>query len=101
MRLATALLRKGGRGGLGMAAKLNTVGAITLKNLKKEGGADSVDVAASVAVKKVVGGTAVTLRLTEATLANVQSLNGALLTVSKALGESSCFCCADVLRIAL
>ena len=92
MRLATALLHKAGRGGLGMAAKLNTVGAITLKNLKKEGGADSVDVAASVAVKKVVGGTAVTLRLTEATLANVQSLNGALLTVSKALGESSCSC---------
>ena len=84
------LLRHSRPGGLGMAAKLNTVGAITLKNLQKEGGAEAVDVAASVALKKAVGRTAVTLRLTEATLANVQSLNGALLTLSTALGESAC-----------
>lgn len=82
-----------------MAAKLNTVGAITLKNLRKEGGADSVDVAASVAVKKAVGGTAVTLRLTEATLANVQSLNGALLTLSKALGKAACSACSPWLPL--
>ncbi|KAK9821589.1 hypothetical protein WJX81_002395 [Elliptochloris bilobata] len=70
-----------------MAAKLNTVGAVTLKTLRKEGGAESADLAASVALKKTVGDTAVTLRLTEATLANVKSLNGAVLMLSKALGS--------------
>ncbi len=70
-----------------MAAKLNTVGAVTLKNLRKEGGAEAVDLAASVALKKTLGDTAVTLRLTEATLADMRSFNGAMLTLTKALGE--------------
>lgn len=69
-----------------MAAKINTVGAITLKNLRREGGAESVDVAASMALKRTFGDTAVTLRLTEAAFTDLKSLNGALLTVSKAVG---------------
>ncbi len=69
-----------------MAAKLNTVGAVTLKNVRKEGGAEAVDLAASVALKKTLGDTAVTLRLTEATLADMKSFNGAMLTLTKALG---------------
>ena len=69
-----------------MAAKINTVGAITLKNLRREGGAESVDVAASMALKRTFGDTALTLRLTEAAFTDLKSLNGALLTVSKAVG---------------
>lgn len=66
---------------------MNTTGNVLLRNVGRDG-AEAVDTTASVAVKRKFGETTYSLRATESTIKNIRALNGALVQMSKPLGEN-------------
>lgn len=77
-RVGTAVCR--------MALRVNTTGNVLLRNVGRDG-PEGVDTTASVAVKRKFGETTYSLRATESTIKNIRALNGALVQMSKPLGE--------------
>lgn len=71
-----------------MALRVNTTGNVLVRNVGRDG-AEAVDTTASVAVKRKFGETTYSLRATESTIKNIRALNGALVQMSKPLGENS------------
>lgn len=69
-----------------MALRVNTTGNVLLRNVGRDG-AEGVDTTASVAVKRKFGETTYSIRATESTIKNIRALNGALVQMSKPLGE--------------
>ena len=69
-----------------MALRVNTTGNVLLRNVGRDG-PEGVDTTASVAVKRKYGETTYSLRATESTIKNIRALNGALVQMSKPLGE--------------
>ena len=69
-----------------MALRVNTTGNVLLRNVGRDG-PEGVDTTASVAVKRKFGETTYSLRATESTIKNIRALNGALVQMSKPLGE--------------
>ncbi|BDA50739.1 hypothetical protein COCOBI_16-4170 [Coccomyxa sp. Obi] len=70
-----------------MALRVNTTGNVLLRNVGRDG-AEAVDTTASVAVKRKFGETTYSLRATESTIKNIRALNGALVQMSKPLGNN-------------
>ena len=70
-----------------MALRVNTTGNVLVRNVGRDG-AEAVDTTASVAVKRKFGETTYSLRATESTIKNIRALNGALVQMSKPLGEN-------------
>ncbi|EIE20376.1 hypothetical protein COCSUDRAFT_67335 [Coccomyxa subellipsoidea C-169] len=69
-----------------MALRVNTTGNVLLRNVGRDG-PEGVDTTASVAVKRKYGETTYSLRATESTIKNIRALNGALVQMSKPLGN--------------
>lgn len=68
-----------------MSLRVNTTGNVLLRNVGSKG-AEAVDTTASVAAKRKFGDTTYSIRATESTIRNIESLNGAVVQLSKPLG---------------
>lgn len=68
--------------------RVNTTGNVLLRDVGTNGPAQ-VDTTASVAAKRKFGDTTYSIRATESTIKNIRSLNGAVVQLSKPLGNGT------------